>query len=89
MAKFHTLEVKNIYKDTEDCSVINFNIPSELTEEFQFKSGQYLTLRTTINDEDLRRSYSLCSSPNDNEWKVAVKQIPEGKFPTYVNQNLK
>ena len=89
MAKFHTLEVKDIYKDTEDCSVIDFTIPEELKTVFKFKQGQYLTLRTTINDEDLRRSYSLCSSPIDNEWKVAVKQIPEGKFSTFVNQTLK
>jgi len=89
LAKFHTLEVKDIYKDTEDCSVIDFTIPEELKSVFKYKQGQYLTLRTTINDEDLRRSYSLCSSPIDNEWKVAVKQIPEGKFSTFVNQTLK
>jgi len=89
LAKFHTLEVKDIYKDTEDCSVIDFSIPEELKSVFKYKQGQYLTLRTTINDEDLRRSYSLCSSPVDNEWKVAVKQIPEGKFSTFVNETLK
>ncbi len=88
MAKFHTLQVKDIYKDTDDCSVIEFDVPEDLKETFKFKSGQYLTLRTTINDEDIRRSYSLCSSPLDNEWKVAVKQIPEGKFSTFVNQTL-
>ncbi len=89
MAKFHNLEIKDIYKETEDCSVISFSIPENLQEEFTFKQGQYLTLRTTINDEDIRRSYSLCSSPKDNEWKVAVKQIPQGKFSTFVNQTLK
>jgi len=89
VAKFHTLEVKDIYKDTDDCSVIEFAVPDDLKETFKFKQGQYLTLRTTINDEDLRRSYSLCSSPFDNEWKVAVKQIHEGKFSTFVNQDLK
>ena len=89
MAKFHPLEVKDIYKDTEDCSVVEFNVPEDLKNVFKFKAGQYLTLRETINDEDIRRSYSLCSSPFDNEWKVAVKQIPQGKFSTYVNESLK
>jgi ring-1,2-phenylacetyl-CoA epoxidase subunit PaaE len=88
VAKFHTLQVKDIYKDTDDCSVIDFDVPDNLKETFKFKPGQYLTLRTTINDEDIRRSYSLCSSPLDNKWKVAVKQIPEGKFSTFVNQTL-
>ncbi len=89
MPKFHPLKVKDVYKDTDDCSVIEFDVPEDLKNIFKFKAGQYLTLRETINDEDIRRSYSLCSSPLDNEWKVAVKQIPEGKFSTFVNQSLK
>ena len=89
MAKFHPLTVKDIYKDTDDCSVVEFNVPEDLKSVFKYKPGQYLTLRETVNDEDIRRSYSLCSSPLDNEWKVAVKQIPEGKFSTFVNETLK
>lgn len=89
MAKFHPLEVKDIYKDTDDCSVVAFNVPEDLKNIFKFKPGQYLTLRETVNDQDIRRSYSLCSSPLENEWKVAVKQIPEGKFSTFVNETLK
>jgi ring-1,2-phenylacetyl-CoA epoxidase subunit PaaE len=87
--KFYPLKVKDLYKDTEQCSVIEFDIPEDLKDKFKYKAGQYLTLRETINGEDIRRSYSLCSSPIDNEWKVAVKQIPDGKFSTHVNQFLK
>ncbi len=89
MAKFHKLEIKDIYKETEDCSVIEFNIPEDLKEEFHFKQGQYLTLRTEIKGEDVRRSYSLCSSPLDGQWKVAVKKIEGGRFSTFANEQLK
>ena len=89
MPKFYPLKVKDLYKDTEQCSVIEFDIPEDLKDKFKYKAGQYLTLRETINGEDIRRSYSLCSSPIDNEWKVAVKEIPDGKFSTHVNQFLK
>ena len=89
MPKFHSLRVKDLYKDTEQCSVIEFAIPEDLKHTFKYKAGQYLTLRETVNGEDIRRSYSLCSSPIDDEWKVAVKQITDGKFSTYVNQFLK
>ena len=89
MPKFHSLRVKDLYKDTEQCSVIEFAIPEDLKNTFKYKAGQYLTLRETLNGEDIRRSYSLCSSPIDDEWKVAVKQIADGKFSTYVNQFLK
>ena len=88
MAKFYALEVKEISKDTDDCTVVTFNVPENLQEEFTFQPGQHLTLKKIINDEDVRRSYSLCSSPLENQWKVAVKQIPEGKFSTYINQDL-
>ncbi|GGI55752.1 2Fe-2S iron-sulfur cluster-binding protein [Winogradskyella haliclonae] len=88
MAQFHNLKVADIYKETEDTSVITFDVPNELHEEFHFRQGQHLTLKADINGEDVRRSYSLCSSPNQEIWQVAVKQIPGGKFSTYVNEEL-
>ena len=89
MADFYNIKVADIYKETEDTSVVAFDIPSELQEVFKFRQGQHLTLKADINGEDIRRSYSLCSSPLDNQWKVAVKLIPEGKFSTFINEKVK
>ena len=89
MTEFHNLKVEDIYKETEDTSVVTFAIPSELKETFAFRQGQHLTLKADINGEDVRRSYSLCSSPLDDKWQVAVKLIPGGKFSTYVNASVK
>lgn len=89
MAKFFPLKVADIYKDTDDCSVLTFNVPQDLQQEFSFKQGQHLTLKATIDYQDVRRSYSLCSSPLDRTWKVAVKKIHGGLFSTYVNDVLK
>nr|WP_321225301.1 FAD-binding oxidoreductase [uncultured Psychroserpens sp.] len=89
MADFHNLEVEDIYKETDDTSVVTFKVPAQLTQVFKFRQGQHLTLKADINGEDVRRSYSLCSSPIDNKWQVAVKLIPGGKFSTYINQNVK
>jgi ring-1,2-phenylacetyl-CoA epoxidase subunit PaaE len=89
MAKFHKLKVKDIYKETSDCSVVTFDVPEELKSEFKFNQGQHLTLKKNIAGEDVRRSYSLCSSPVEQEWRVAVKEIPTGVFSTYINQELK
>ena len=89
MSKFHKIKVKDVYKETDDCSVITFDIPSNLSEEFKYRQGQHLTLKADIEGEDTRRSYSLCSSPIQDRWQVAVKLIPEGKFSTYVNSDLK
>ena len=89
MSKFHTIKIADIYKETKDCSVITFEIPLELQEEFQYKQGQHLTLKSSIDGKEERRSYSLCSSPIENKWKVAVKKINGGVFSTFVNENLK
>ena len=89
MAKFHKIEVQDIYKETRDCAVVTFQIPDELVSEFQYKQGQHLTLKTIIEGQDVRRSYSLCSSPTENKWQVAVKKINGGLFSTFINDSLK
>jgi ring-1,2-phenylacetyl-CoA epoxidase subunit PaaE len=86
---FHTVTVKDIRRETEDCVSVSFNIPENLKSEFQFKAGQYLTLRKYLNGEEIRRSYSLCSSPLENEWRVAVKNVTNGKFSAYALNEMK
>lgn len=89
MARFHKLKVQDVYKETDECTVITFDVPDNLAQEFKFRQGQHLTLKADINGEDTRRSYSLCSSPIENQWQVAVKTIPGGVFSTFVRDTLK
>ncbi len=86
---FEKIRVKQVRKETHDCVSVVFDIPDELHEQFFYKHGQHLTLRTFINGEEVRRSYSLCSSPLDKEWRVAVKKTDGGLFSTYANEKLK
>lgn len=89
MSDFYKVKIEDIYKETRDCSVLTFVIPETLYKLFSFKQGQYLTLQTQIDGKEVRRSYSLCSSPVENKWQVAVKQIAGGVFSTFVNTTLK
>ena len=86
---FHPLRIKAIQKETEQCVTVELEVPEELTEAFQYKQGQSLTMRTFINGEEVRRTYSLCSSPLDNQWKVAIKKVEHGAFSSYALQQLK
>ncbi len=88
MAAFHALSVSDIRKETEDTVSVAFDIPEGLEETFKYKQGQYITFKKDINGEELRRSYSVCSSPLDGELRVAIKQVPEGRFSTYANHDL-
>lgn len=86
---FHPLSVKNIRQETPDCVSVAFDLPENLKSDFSFQQGQYLTFKKEINGEEVRRSYSICSSPLDGELRVAVKQVEAGIFSTYVNNELK
>ena len=86
---FHSLVVKDIKRETQDCVSISFDIPKEFSKEFEFKQGQSLTLRKIIEGEEIRRSYSICTSPLDNEVRVAVKKVQGGLFSTFANTELK
>ena len=86
---FHGLKVREIVPETADANSIRFEIPEELREAFAFKAGQHLTLRMTLNGEEVRRNYSLCTAPFENELMVTVKRIAGGVFSNWVGDNLK
>ncbi len=86
---FHPLTVRQVRKETTDCVSVEFEIPKELEEDFRFMHGQSLTMRTWINNEEVRRTYSICSSPLDNEWRVAIKKQEGGLFSSFANDQLK
>ncbi len=86
--KFYPLKIKEIVKTTPECSLITFDVKDEWKGDFQFTQGQHLTLKAQFNGEEIRRTYSLCSSPYDQEWQVAVKKVEDGKFSTYANDVL-
>jgi ring-1,2-phenylacetyl-CoA epoxidase subunit PaaE len=86
---FHPLKVKEVKKETDDCVSVTFEIPHTLQPDFIFKQGQSLSMRASINKEEVRRTYSICSSPLDNEWKVAIKKVEGGLFSSFANKDLK
>ena len=86
---FHKLIVKDVKQETPDCISVSFIIPNELAPEFEFIQGQNLTLRKFFDGEEVRRSYSICTSPFDDELRVAIKKAYNGIFSTYANSTLK
>lgn len=86
---FHKLEINKIRKETADCVSVSFAIPETLRDLFRYRQGQSLTMRLFSDDEEIRRTYSLCSCPLDDEWKVAIKKVPGGIFSTFANETLR
>ena len=88
MSEFHSLRVKEIVKETEDTVSLSFNVPENLEQAYVFTPGQYLTLKLIINNEEQRRSYSICSSSAE-DITVAVKKVENGLVSSYLNEVLK
>lgn len=89
MSQFHKLTIKEIKRETSKAISISFKIPEHLKDTFTFKAGQYITLKSEIDGHEVRRDYSLCSSPKSGEIKVAVKEVKDGTFSAYANNTLK
>ncbi len=90
MARFHTLKVKDIRRETADAVSIAFDVPLAIQHEYQFKQGQYITVKLNVNGEELRRSYSICTSPySEKELRVAVKEVKDGRASTVMNRDWK
>ncbi len=87
--KFHRLAIRDLRRETSDAVSMTFAIPDELAGDYAFAPGQYLTLRTTLDGEEVRRSYSICSSPDDHELRIAVKKVDGGAFSNWALDELK
>lgn len=88
-AGFHKLRIAEVRRETPDAISIAFEVPEALKQAFAFKAGQHLTVRTILDGEDVRRNYSVCAAPSENEIRIAVKQMAAGKFSTWANANLR
>ena len=86
---FHSLEIKDVRRETADCISVAFAIPDELKQTFAYRSGQYVTLRAEVADQQLRRSYSLCSAPHHDEWRIAIKRVADGMFSQWAHALLR
>jgi len=86
---FHQLTVTDVRKEATGCISVAFDIPPHLKNAFAFTQGQNITIKTIINGEELRRSYSICSSPLDNELRIAIKKIQGGRFSGWAEKQLK
>jgi ring-1,2-phenylacetyl-CoA epoxidase subunit PaaE len=86
---FHTLTIAEMVPETAEAHSIRFAVPEELRETFKFKPGQHLTLKAEIGGEEIRRNYSLCVAPQDDQVMVTVKRIAGGAFSNWANDNLK
>lgn len=89
---FHELTVGEVTPLTDSAVAVTFEVPVELREAFAFQAGQHLTVRRIVGGQDVRRSYSICSTAAElaaqGRLRIGVKQVPGGSFSTYATRGL-
>lgn len=88
MADFYKLTIKEIKRETPDAISVVFNIPNELVPFYKFTAGQYVNLKLTLDGQEIRRAYSICSSPKSGELRISIKAIQNGFFSVFANKQL-
>ncbi len=88
MSDFHALKISQIKQVTPTSVAVTFEVPQALKTSFSFSAGQYITLNHTINDQQVRRAYSICSAPSSGELTVGIKKVANGTFSVYANDQL-
>lgn len=89
MSQFYPLKIKEVIRETPEAVSLSFEIPTDLKEAFNYKAGQYITVKSNLDGKEIRRAYSLCSAPGTGEFKVTVKEVEGGKFSVQANNILK
>ncbi len=86
---FHPLVIADLQRETEQCVSIAFAVPEALSDVFRFQAGQNITLRHYVDGQEIRRSYSICSTPDEKELRIAVKEVEGGVFSSFANRQLR
>ena len=89
MPSFLKLIIKEVKRETANAVSILFNVPDELKPDYKFIAGQYLNLKLTLDNQEIRRAYSICSAPESGELRIAVKAVKNGLFSQFANTKLK
>ena len=89
MSSFYKLNISEVKRETPEAVSIVFNVPLEFQDFYRFTAGQYINLKLTIDGEEIRRAYSICSSPKSGELRIAVKAVKNGRFSKFANEQLK
>jgi ring-1,2-phenylacetyl-CoA epoxidase subunit PaaE len=89
MASFLKLIIKEVKRETAAAISILFNVPEELKPNYTFVAGQYVNIKLTLDGQEVRRAYSICSSPESGELRISVKAVKNGVFSQFANSKLK
>lgn len=85
MQIFHELEIASVKPNTKNAVLVEFAIPESLKNKYQFKPGQNVLIDFYIERNNYRRTYSICSAPQEKKLCISVKRQYRGIISNYIN----
>ncbi len=89
MSAFYKLNITEVKQETDEAISVLFNVPDAFRDFYKFTAGQYVTLKLTLDGEEIRRAYSICSAPDSGELRIAIKSLNKGLFSNFAKAGLK
>ncbi|NMH28369.1 ferredoxin--NADP reductase [Flavobacterium silvaticum] len=89
MSSFYKLTISDVRRETPEAISVAFRVPDQLRDYYRFTAGQYINLKLTLDGQELRRAYSICSAPNSDELRIAIKSVKSGLFSVFANSQLR
>lgn len=89
MSRFHDLEIAELNRETADAVSLRFAVPAQLADAYRYLRGQHLVIEAKIAGEAVRRTYSICAGEDENELRIAIRRINDGRFSAFANERLK
>ena len=88
MHEYEALEIVGVRRETPEAISVVLAVPAAHREAFRFRPGQHLPVRAVIDGEEQRRTYSICSGPDEPDLRIAIKRVVEGRFSNWANDTL-
>lgn len=82
---FAPLRIKRVVRETCDAVSLVLDVPAHCSKKFRYEAGQFLTLRVTVDGQDLRRCYSMSSAPVEDDMQITIKRDPGGRVSNWLN----
>jgi ring-1,2-phenylacetyl-CoA epoxidase subunit PaaE len=89
MSSFYKLNITDVRRETPDAISVAFRVPEQLQDYYKYIAGQYITVKLTLDGQEIRRAYSICSVPASGELRIAIKSVKSGLFSPFANNQLK
>jgi ring-1,2-phenylacetyl-CoA epoxidase subunit PaaE len=89
MINYHPLTIAEVRPEGSEAVCVTLEVPDDLREAFRFAPGQHLGVRATIDGQEVRRTYSICSATDERHLRIGVRLHERGSMSGHLGRALR